>query len=334
MTKDAVFIDQKLYWLRSHLEGAGYELVPKVDQTDNQIVRLIMDSSFDTYKDEPFLLSRFLILRPNTSRKKLPSGLLVLEGTPKDAHSPSFKIWFSHLLVILRILYREFECESRLNSYIADSFQNIIDSQILANQKEEIEKLNKELSLLSSTDYLTGLFNRRAFFEILAQEKKRAREFYQKVDGASPGAASTTPTFACLMMDIDHFKQINDTHGHLVGDQVLKRIGEILTSRQIFRDRDIVARYGGEEIVAVIPEADEKKAQVPAEKFRETLSKIVFKTLDGNPFVVTISIGITEFTLDEDDDRVIARADKALYTAKKNGRNQSVLYSEIPSQNY
>lgn len=332
MAKDCIFIDQKLYWLRSHLEGAGYELVPRVDQTDNLVVRLIMDSSFESYKEEPFLLSRFLILKPSTSRRKLPVGLLVVDGTPKDSHALSFKIWFSHLLVILRILFREFECETRLNSYIADSFQNIIDSQILANQKEEIEKLNKELSLLSSTDYLTGLFNRRAFFEILSQEKKRARDFYQKIGESSSGSGPSTPTFACLMMDIDHFKQINDTHGHLVGDQVLKKIGELFTSRQIFRERDIVARYGGEEIVAVIPEADEKTALVPAEKFRETLSKTVFKTLDGNPFLVTISIGITDFTLDEEDDKVIARADKALYTAKKNGRNQTVLYSEISSQ--
>lgn len=324
MSKDAIFLDSCLYWLRSHLEGLGYELVPSVEQTDNRVVRLIQDSSFETYKDEPFLLSRFLILKRSSSRKRFPTGLLVLEGTPKDSHSPAFKLWFSHLQVILRILFREFECETRLNSYIADSFQNIIDSQILANQKEEIEKLNRELSLLSSTDYLTGLFNRRAFFDVLSKEKKRARDFYQKRTGDD-----SIPLFSCLMMDIDHFKQINDTHGHLVGDQVLKKIGELLTSKQIFRERDIIARYGGEEIVAVLPETNEQAAWVPAEKFREAVSKIVFKNLDGQPFVVTISIGIAEFSLEEEDDRVIARADKALYVAKKNGRNQTVLYSSL-----
>jgi len=329
MSKDKIFLDQKLYWLRSHLEGVGYDLVPLCEPTNTEVVRLVSGNSWEQFKDEPFLLSRFLILREGTSRKKLPDGLLIVEGMPKNAHSASFRLWFSHLQLLLRILFREFECESRLNSYISDSFENIINTQLLANQKEQIEKLNRELSLLSRTDYLTGLFNRRAFFEVLAEEKKRAREFYQKRDSQSETDHFVVPTFSCLMMDIDHFKSINDTHGHLVGDQVLKKIGEILTSRQVFRDVDIMARYGGEEIVAVLPETDEHSAFSPAEKFRETLSRIVFKNLDGNPLVVTISIGIAEFTLDEDDDKGIARADKALYHAKKNGRNQTVLYSEI-----
>lgn len=323
-----VYLDDKVAWLRAHLEGAGFLLVPEVTPEEAGVVRVVHASSLERFQTEPFLLSRVLFLKPSAWRRKLPDGLLVMEGLPKSPHIPSFKLWFSHLVLVLKILQREFECEARLNAYISDSFANIIDSQLLAVQKEQIEKLNQELSLMSRTDYLTGLYNRRAFFEALAAEKRSAKSFYQKRQESE----GNVPTFACLMMDIDHFKQINDTYGHLVGDQVLKKIGEILNSRMIFREKDILARYGGEEIVAVLVDTTEDAARYPAERFREVLSKTVFRTLDGQPFNVTISIGIAEFRVDEDEDKAIARADKALYAAKHRGRNRTVLYSELEGE--
>ncbi len=132
-----------------------------------------------------------------------------------------------------------------------------------------------------------------------------------------------------MMVDVDHFKRINDTYGHLVGDDVLRTIGKLFHRKGIFRAEDICGRYGGEEFTVILPATNAAKAFVPAEKFRAELSRLTFMSEAGVQFQVTASIGIAELSDSEETiDQIIAKADAALYRAKESGRNQTVIYED------
>jgi diguanylate cyclase (GGDEF)-like protein/PAS domain S-box-containing protein len=168
----------------------------------------------------------------------------------------------------------------------------------------ERTRLQDELRELSERDPLTSLYNRRKLFQLLALEIKRSRRHNFPL--------------ALMLMDLDHFKAINDTFGHDIGDVVLKSVAEIVPVT--IRTTDIVARYGGEEFVVVCPDTDLDGAVVVAEKIRGAI--------EGYPFPgagsVTISIGISPLDKGDTADEVVRRADQALYMAKKMGRNRVV----------
>ncbi len=124
------------------------------------------------------------------------------------------------------------------------------------------------------------------------------------------------------VIDIDHFKQINDSYGHQVGDKVLKLLAR--ETLKHLRDVDFVARYGGEEFVVLLPETTQQSALVALEKVRTGLADIPFH-FNNKPVKITVSIGISEFGNGDTVDSVFARPDKSLYSAKNNGRNQCVL---------
>ncbi|MGZ6131681.1 MAG: GGDEF domain-containing protein, partial [Myxococcaceae bacterium] len=162
---------------------------------------------------------------------------------------------------------------------------------------------------LATTDGLTGLLNHRAFQaradEALAQARRYGR------------------ACAVLLTDVDHFKAVNDTHGHPIGDQVLKGVAQIL--REKARDTDLVARYGGEEFAVIMPETDGKGALVIAERIREAVQAKVFQTELG-PLQVTISVGIAAAPANgTGKQELVDLADQCLYFAKRNGRNRSIL---------
>ncbi|HEX5056541.1 MAG TPA: GGDEF domain-containing protein [Gammaproteobacteria bacterium] len=195
----------------------------------------------------------------------------------------------------------------------------------LQKKTEEVERLNRELILKNKIDSLTALYNRGAFFEVLKGEFNRMRRLYQKIRRKHPIDAS----FCIMMIDIDHFKHINDTYGHISGDHVLKQLGELLNSKSIFRREDLAGRFGGEEFIVVLINATTEKALLPAMRLTEKLTKTVFKADDGREFKVTVSIGISQYyPEDPNEETVIGRADKALYHAKETGRNKIVLYEE------
>lgn len=172
----------------------------------------------------------------------------------------------------------------------------------LEQQRDELAEANAKLEALATSDGLTGLKNHRAFQEYLEQQFRIAHR-------------SGAP-LSVLLLDVDHFKQLNDTHGHPAGDEVLMGIGEILT--QTARRSDFVARYGGEEFVIVLPDTDALGAMEAGERFRHGIASRKFST---GP--VTASIGAASILPDDPDRaRLIARADEALYASKRNGRNQ------------
>jgi diguanylate cyclase (GGDEF)-like protein/PAS domain S-box-containing protein len=163
-----------------------------------------------------------------------------------------------------------------------------------------------ELRHLATTDPLTGVANRRSFMERVDIEQSRMRRFGQ------PSSV--------LMLDIDHFKRVNDTFGHAAGDSVLRQLGNL--PAQLLRDVDLMGRLGGEEFGILLPGTDVTGALQVAERFRLEIAGTPFQSNSG-PIVVTVSIGVTE--LDPSDagaEAALARADIALYGAKLNGRNR------------
>lgn len=178
--------------------------------------------------------------------------------------------------------------------------------QKLASTIRQLEISQRELREQANSDTLTGLANRRFFEQIASKElslMRRQKEY-----------------FAVLMMDIDHFKTINDTYGHPAGDFVLVQVGKILS--QTIREEDMVARIGGEEFVVGSPYTNRLAAIVLAERLRKAIEALDIR-FEGNQIPVTISIGIALLPQDGDNlEDILAAADERLYVAKKKGRNR------------
>jgi two-component system cell cycle response regulator len=167
---------------------------------------------------------------------------------------------------------------------------------------------NRRLEALATTDPLTRVLNRRALLDRLTAEVDRARRF--------------NSSLSLLLLDVDHFKQINDTAGHLAGDAALRQLGALL--EDAIRKVDIVARYGGEEFVAILPETAAEGGIIFAERLRERIAAQSFDVGIGRPVRLTVSIGIATFPSPRiaTTEDFFARADEALYRAKSGGRNQ------------
>lgn len=178
--------------------------------------------------------------------------------------------------------------------------------QSIVRDITERKRMRGELIRLATTDSLTGIFNRRKFFEELEREWSRARRH--------------TRPLSLIMFDVDYFKLVNDTHGHAVGDLVLKRLVE--ESRKSLRSEDIFCRLGGEEFGVILPEVTLDGARVLAERIRVDLEAMEVELSNG---VVgcTVSLGVADCDLaGESMDRALKRVDDALYDAKKSGRNR------------
>ena len=174
------------------------------------------------------------------------------------------------------------------------------DFQTAVSDKVRLEKL-------ANTDALTGIMNRRALAEALEAELDRARRYKLAV--------------SILLADIDRFKHINDTHGHVTGDSVLRQVGEVL--RREARSVDLAARYGGEEFVIVMPETALHGAHIFAERLRRRLATHDFADPGQPALLITVSIGVASFPDErvQNADGFVALADQALYRAKNDGRN-------------
>ena len=176
-----------------------------------------------------------------------------------------------------------------------------LETLVNARTLELVEK-NRELEILSVTDKLTGLANRRKLDQVLDEELIRARRYGVE--------------FSVAIMDIDHFKRVNDTYGHSAGDLVLEAMARIL--RQCTRDADLVARMGGEEFVVVCRHAGIERCQVVAEKIRVAIEAHDFSGIGR----VTASFGVAVFDKNDSIASLMARADVAVYRAKAGGRNR------------
>jgi len=166
----------------------------------------------------------------------------------------------------------------------------------------KIKEMEEKLKLLSVTDQLTKIYNRVKFHEALTEEIKRYRRY--------------ETTLSIIMLDIDHFKSINDTHGHDVGDKVL--VGLVKLIQNYIRDTDVFSRWGGEEFILLLPHTTLPNAAKLAERIRMRIEEYLFEVA-GN---ITCSFGVSEFTDADNEETFTKRVDNALYQSKHTGRNR------------
>lgn len=188
--------------------------------------------------------------------------------------------------------------DSLLLVLLVNATLNEIRSEV--NRRKQVEN---EIRILATTDALTGVNNRRQFSTILAQEVDRSLRYGN--------------TLSLIMYDIDHFKQINDTCGHDVGDLVLKEVTALVKTNT--RSVDVLARWGGEEFMIIMPQSPIDAAKSAAEKLRAAIAEGRFSKVNNT---ITASFGVTCFQPPETLDSFLKRVDDATYKAKRNGRNQ------------
>jgi diguanylate cyclase (GGDEF)-like protein/PAS domain S-box-containing protein/putative nucleotidyltransferase with HDIG domain len=182
---------------------------------------------------------------------------------------------------------------------------------MLQQSRDEINRQNQELQALATTDPLTQCMNRRSFFASFETHWSSAKRYNHPL--------------ACIMVDVDHFKRINDRHGHSVGDQVLRHVAETL--RTLARDTDLVCRYGGEEFCILLPQVNLDGAFAAAEKFRKGI-----ETKPCAGITMTASLGVSTIDLKaRDPQALLDQADKSLYYAKRSGRNQVQRFDQLPA---
>ena len=177
---------------------------------------------------------------------------------------------------------------------------------VLARVKNilKMQEMKKELERLAYTDPLTSAFNRRYFLSAAKKEILRSSRYGHSL--------------TLLMVDIDHFKSVNDTYGHDIGDEALKIT--VTTILKALRSEDILGRFGGEEFIILLPETNAVGAELVAQRIRQVVSEIIINT--GQKAVsFTVSVGVAEIKKNETIEEMQKRADEALYKAKENGRN-------------
>lgn len=218
----------------------------------------------------------------------------------------------SVLIILLVNLFLDLQLsQEAINSGILGlligSFLSYVYTNKITNYEQNLKKQNSSLSLLASTDYLTGIMNRRMFNEI-------SEHYFQT-------AQKNELHLTLLLLDLDHFKKVNDTYGHQAGDQLLKHF--VQTLQQILNKSDIFARIGGEEFAILLSQTNSDDAYILAEKIRQKIEHD-FITYYGQQIYVTTSIGISENKENDTEfENIFSRADIALYQAKREGRNRT-----------
>jgi diguanylate cyclase (GGDEF)-like protein/PAS domain S-box-containing protein len=241
-------------------------------------------------------------MRPLISKISNPEDILLPLSAEIGVHSYlGVPVVFRDHVTGLIALYNSGERPfTEADARVAELFANQV--AIALDNSRRVEQMEHQ----AVTDQLTGLYNRRAFADMAEKEVGRARRYQRPL--------------ALILFDIDHFKNVNDTHGHLVGDQVLRILTEKVTKTT--RSTDFVCRYGGEEFIVLMPEAGREEALAMAERLREMVSGITVVAAEGT-LSMTISLGVAALGPGEDEtlEGLIGRADKAMYEAKAAGRN-------------
>jgi diguanylate cyclase (GGDEF)-like protein/PAS domain S-box-containing protein len=191
----------------------------------------------------------------------------------------------------------------------------LFDHSAQRQTEEQLRRSNAELAVLAERDALTGLCNRRALERLLAEEIERARRKRR--------------AFSVAMIDVDRFKQVNDDHGHQVGDEVLREVARRL--RAALRATDRLGRFGGEEFLVLLPDADEHEGAIAAERLRAAVTALPVATaaLGWPELPITISVGVAALAEPASAHRLLADVDRALYRAKHEGRNRVILASTL-----
>jgi len=187
-------------------------------------------------------------------------------------------------------------------------------SKNLHRNEELLHDLLQQTRELSISDGLTGLYNQMHFFKLLDLETKKSQRY--------------NLNFSLIIFDVDHFKNFNDSNGHLRGSETLKDIAVVMKNK--FRSTDLLAKYGGDEFVIILPQTDKVGAYLAAERLRESVEKRVFPGAETQPQKkITISIGLATYPEHGlTDEEILNHADKSLYFAKESGRNRTIMYND------
>ncbi len=249
-------------------------------------------------------LRRFKQLYPNTT-----TAVIMVTGADDEANLELCLDLGAYDYIRKPVNFKEMRARVRSASRMRDAIEQIKVSE------QKLLKLNTELAELAAMDTLSGCFNRRYFFDLVDREFSRSRRYNK--------------AFTVMMIDIDHFKKINDSHGHAAGDKIITWLGKLL--RDCFRKSDIIGRVGGEEFAVCCTDCDLQNALVLGERIREQCADARHDTIDKS-LRVSVSIGISPYrSLDASFAVVLDRADKQLYLAKNSGRNRCSIDDENPA---
>ena len=285
----------------------------KVIDPENNIRRLII------------LLEGKLCAKMNSSEEtsfehEILPGHCAGEMSVFDNIDPSAAVYAKEKSTLLEIPAEVAMSMLKSSHELCLNFLHILSQRIRNNNKIVCEEQYhiRCMEEYAKVDPMTGLHNRRWLEEMYTREMSRSNKGNFKL--------------SALMMDIDHFKHVNDTYGHPIGDVVIKGIADTI-SGEIRKDIDIVARYGGEEFVVGLLETTAEGMLETAERIRKAVQKLVFDVKQAEPLRVTVSIGAFLVTPDfHDMKKAVNNADQALYRAKEGGRNQVIRFEEETSE--
>ena len=244
---------------------------------------------------------------PSSAFKKLWETLMSgnsYEGEVKNRKKNGEDFWLNSFIcpeynedseIIGYIAYRKNITHEKTLEHLNHKLEKMVE-----NKTKELKHSNDKLLKQSQTDILTGIYNRNKLQESLSLEIKKAVRYNQ--------------VFSIILIDIDHFKKVNDTYGHLAGDNVIKGICNLISEN--IRDIDLFARWGGEEFVILVNNQGKNQAKLLAEKIRKKIETAKIDKLD-----VTCSFGISQYEVNDTDEKIFKKADDALYKAKESGRN-------------
>ncbi len=306
---------------RIKLDSRGNELANPDGEISHSILRTViaekktrvlsnasLDPDFYTSDSVISLRLRSVICVPLVIQDEVLGAIYLENRSDVDVFDHNdiepLELFASHAAITIKNAILNDELEARVEARTLE-LQSL--NEKLLKEIHEREVVEEKLKTLSITDSLTGLYNRRHFYDLAEKEISRCKRYHHNL--------------TILMLDIDYFKQVNDFHGHLVGDQALKAIANLLVS--LVRENDVVARYGGEEFVVLMPETYLEQANIAAERIRSVIEKTSIVTNAGD-ISVTISMGVAEWAPQGDItvDRLVDLADQALYRAKQAGRNR------------
>lgn len=239
-------------------------------------------------------------------------------------HKKAFKKTFTAIVLVAAIFFTDEgmilssrELTHMVGFNVILLFAYLTSAYLSHNLKENEEKLQQLLEKFreqSVTDGLTELYNQSHFFLLFKLQLERSKRY-------------NTP-FSIIIFDVDHFKNYNDSNGHIAGSEALRKVGQLM--RSVFRSSDILAKYGGDEFVVILPNSDKIGAFLGADRIRETVENEHFEGGKTQPLgKVSLSLGIAAYPEHgSTTEEILENADKALYFAKETGRNKAVIYSE------
>jgi two-component system cell cycle response regulator len=277
--------------LKEYLDLSGYSV--RAAASAEEALTVLAETSFEVIITDIILGGMDGLDLTSWVKEHLDADVIVMTGYSDDYFYEDVINKGASDLVFKPVRYRELLL--RLKRVLKERQLN----------QDRIDML-KKVQKLAITDGLTRLFNSRHFYDQLDREVDRSNRYRHPL--------------ALLLLDIDNFKQYNDTYGHIEGDKVLVRIGK--TIRSCLRTIDSAYRYGGEEFTVLLPETSGEEAVKVAERIRISLAECQFKPEKDASVQVTVSTGVTQHTAGETTSSFVRRADEAMYTSKKAGKNR------------